>query len=446
MATKYSNHYINIDSSKRQVKDIVEYSKTFSIGNNKLKISNNKLIVAHYGHNFIKGQRIKIDGVKGVTKTIRTIVGDTKFIEIFKDTNIMKIFCKHQVPIGYNDYLVEINDFNIPKLNKVYNLYTTIEGYTSSSEWFYIKLPVINAVHQLEEFNFKLTFNFIGGICLEYFHNILTIIEIKPNEYTCNIEAETIHTNDNEPFGTNIVINKVLRIINGYRNQNSYKIDLQTMYNNIVGIKLVNTIFPVLDYEIPNDKQTLSWLLFGELQSINIKPGFYNITTLFKKINKEASKFNIVFTLYYQNDEFIKVTTSKYIEFIDSLIFTFNKIDGYKFKGLINSSKYIMMKIDNFNYLKYGNENYFAKINCSGSGIDTFCKNKKLFANPINGIKDLSISFYDSNHAPFNFNGQNHSFVIEIITLDETVPQANYYAKTSSNINMLNFNSLDPFF
>lgn len=68
-------------------------------------------------------------------------------------------------------------------------------------------------------------------------------------------------------------------------------------------------------------------------------------------------------------------------------------------------------------------KNAFAKILLVGipgkTSINTFVSTPKIFYEPIQELSQLTLAFYSANGNLYDFNGLDHSFTLEITTLDE---------------------------
>ncbi len=79
-------------------------------------------------------------------------------------------------------------------------------------------------------------------------------------------------------------------------------------------------------------------------------------------------------------------------------------------------------------------KDFFAKILLPDSPgailFNTFAQSNKIFYDPIGRLAELDIEFYSGDGELFDFNGAEHSFTIEIISLDETPHHTGISAKT----------------
>lgn len=98
-------------------------------------------------------------------------------------------------------------------------------------------------------------------------------------------------------------------------------------------------------------------------------------------------------------------------------------LEGYNYINMVcpqlpvidatGSIKTLFAKIELNN--KYGRMNY-----------DTFVATPLVYYNPIKELSELSVSYYSPSGELYDFNGLNHSFIIELITLDELPKESNF--------------------
>jgi hypothetical protein len=147
----------------------------------------------------------------------------------------------------------------------------------------------------------------------------------------------------------------------------------------------------------------------------------------FRKVGTEqaitAYKTSISSSDPYQNENVIIANGTKYIidESNNKIILKNNNIK-------LSGDDYILMRIKECDMLYNIAKNktvtkYFAKINLSGLPnkilYDTFVNCPVIFNQPID-LSELDISFYTPDGILCEFNGIDHSFVVEIISIDYT--------------------------
>lgn len=115
-----------------------------------------------------------------------------------------------------------------------------------------------------------------------------------------------------------------------------------------------------------------------------------------------------------------------------------NPVDLTNDSVILSGDNYILMSCQELSKMthigKANIDNVFCKINLSGLPskllYDTYVPTPHIYENPID-ITNLTFSFYSPTGELFDFNGLDHSFVLEIVTLNE-IPD-----ETENNSNTL---------
>ena len=90
----------------------------------------------------------------------------------------------------------------------------------------------------------------------------------------------------------------------------------------------------------------------------------------------------------------------------------------------LSGENYVLMSIAELNNMyNLGKiKDVYSKINLTGLPgkilYNSFIPNNNFYYNPIKNLTKLSISYYSSNGELFDFNGLDHSFTLELVTLD----------------------------
>ncbi len=303
--TNIITKYLLIDSSTRdkESKNILSSSIILQKDPFNLKSNSNKLFVQHENNKFIEGTKINISNIVPNQKiiSIRDDNNNPSF-EIPLNTNVMKIFCPNNIPLTYNDNIIQItisgirgdngpnssavflgnipinliNDtFSIKMSLSIVEYPTLSTSYISASNsYFFIILPVVlNVPYTLPSnlYNYLITFITIGGIPISKILGVHTINKKLSNGYYIDLSEKAIINEIGG--GINVTIQEVLNIIPGYPNSNNYNVKLNTSISNIISVRLKNLIFPNTQPIIRkgiNDK--LYW------QNIEDDNYIYNIT------------------------------------------------------------------------------------------------------------------------------------------------------------------------
>ena len=95
---------------------------------------------------------------------------------------------------------------------------------------------------------------------------------------------------------------------------------------------------------------------------------------------------------------------------------------------ILSGTNYILMNCQELQVIEsFGNigiiKNSFAKIMFVGNPgktcFNTFVQTPKIYYDPIQALSQLTLSFYSPDGQLYDFNGLDHSFTLELITLDE---------------------------
>jgi hypothetical protein len=269
---------------------------------------------------------VSISGLKGV-----------RLLKTYENTNTI---IKYNTPIQLTAVNTIINDINQPYignipisyLNQTLQIYITPPGEINiipNINKFYILLPWAsdgtNIDTTTENYNITLTFNHYNLIPINeintdfpinsehiYGYHVVNSINSYENYITCTIyppiDLSYINsTNFSYPSfaGNNIHLNIIENILYGYPYPNNYTIQFNKIYNNIIQIKLIDTMIinPSITFiNSGNGKNNRLYFQniedIEEIQYIELKEGYYNITSLKNAIETEFSllKRNILTT------------------------------------------------------------------------------------------------------------------------------------------------------
>ena len=314
---------ININSRHRNLesKNILDtqiyYLNSDPINIISKSLQNSELEIIHLNHPFKINDNIVIQGVQ--TKNI-TLDNGITFLE---NNSYVKINHKnHNINFNTNnDMYIEINNFigdsfnntefnNIPiniinGLKKIYSTISKLE--IPSNDYYYINTGTTvaknNITYSLS--SIIIIFKDINGINLNLINSnypininqiygFQTISKITKNSYTIKL-----NTNNNISIygcgGNSVWVSKIIDYIEGYPQNNYYKIALKKTFYNVFKIKLISTEFPNTEKvikSIPENKKNNAfyWKLRqdgDELYSIELDPGNYSIELLKNKLKEK---------------------------------------------------------------------------------------------------------------------------------------------------------------
>lgn len=311
---------VNIDSryrnieSKNIIKDQIVYLNenplTFQKDSNIIRVNMSN-------HNFIIEDKIILQGIS------EKYISLTKGLTFYKDNYYVRInHTNHNLNNSQTTYKIRINNvignindqrilMNIPinDINKIHTIYfTSKEGEIPSNNYYYIKI----ATSSVQDYEYTLSQIQI------YF---LQMAGIPINELNANFPINTNQSNgyhiiyniiDNDNFeiqttskatisevngGKNIWIGKVNDFIEGYPDNNYYKISLKKTFYNVMQIKLISTEFPntekvIKNYPLQKKNNMLYWQILedgNDIYHIEITPGNYSVNSLVNELTTKIS-------------------------------------------------------------------------------------------------------------------------------------------------------------
>jgi hypothetical protein len=326
---RYVNHYINIDSRDRNKVPISVINNWYQLNNDPFTLENNSnlLHIKHAEHNFKIGDNICIRGLDFKRKIIKTKVGFVSYINFYSGSEYMTISIDLTNIIGNitaaianeydtTDMTVSISGVRgFPGLSYVQNIplnyiNTTHRIYLINPETgsftqntIYVKLPsAYDGDFSLNAYNIVFEFNNIAGVPIKYInanypidfkqtqgnHRIVAIsdtgyyIELKKNA----ISSLTFG-------GNNIQVAKQEDIISGYSNPNFYELLLEKTYNNIINVRIINSLFPNTQQLVTDNNNKLYWQNLDDgdtVYSITITNGNYEPSGLITEIENKIKQ------------------------------------------------------------------------------------------------------------------------------------------------------------
>lgn len=230
-------------------------------------------------------------------------------------------------------------------------------------------------------------------------------------------EIEIQHSNDFYYISKNNINGKhKIAIINS---NDSYTIIL----------KNINIITDVGDTKGGNEiiikTSSVFKLYFNYIDTFGSLIGFKNPGDIYSITPYSSFEYDYILTntQSYYNDVNKILIVNKQITF-DNLIIDYKN----------NSSKYILIKSNNIlnkqsNAGAGSNSDYFYKILLNGQNnsdvFNTFVDSPIYFDPPLDSLEKLEFSFYDSDNNLINFNGLEHSFVLQIKTISNIPENTN---------------------
>ena len=312
---KCNSYFINIDSNFRRKPDEYTLSDPIYLGNKDIKFKlNSNLLTFYNNQNLIKqGDLIKIQNFSGKNIFLRTL--DDNKIPVFSipnHTNILKINYKHLLPKDNIKRYVEIIGIkpdidngtflgNIPinLINKKHKIhlelpyseytYTNLPKsfFKADPEYFFIKLQKnsdVANVQGINDYTFKLILLFQCGIPINCLNSQNYTVEYA-NKKKFKIKLDTEPTDTELNTGL-ITVYKINELKKGFLNPNSYTIELNETYENIIAAQLINILIEN-PYTMKPDIKELCWQNIDDGDKLYmLEYDLKNITKIEKKISK----------------------------------------------------------------------------------------------------------------------------------------------------------------
>ena len=320
---------INIDSKdrNRESKNILD-SQIYYLNMNPFDIVYNKstnetnLVIHHDNHSFKINDNIIIQGVKSQTITIENgieFINNSTYARIHHTNHGINFNTKNNIYIEIINFIGNMNNntdyYNIPIniINRLHQIYPKISiNEIQNNNYYYINMESIIAnftsIYNLSYI--QITFKDINGINLNLLNSnypitvnqvngFQTIYYVEKNLYKIKLNI----SNDISVYGCggdSVWIGKILDFIEGYINNNFYKISLKKTFYNVSKIKLISTEFPNTEKiikSIPANKQNnmFYWKLLSDgdtIYSITLNSGNYSVNLLQTTMNTLIEKIS----------------------------------------------------------------------------------------------------------------------------------------------------------
>ena len=348
--TKYITNYINIDSSNRITTPQIQTNDPILLPNNAFYFStttiNDKvqylLNINNPQNTFKVGDRITLTGLVNNNIILRTVYQDNNNNNIFNvqftnNSNYVKILCSPNMSFGpyfplnltnsniVNNYNLENTYVNISGfigyptngsignvqlnllngLNKIY--LQSYDNEVNDLTYFYIYLPIpFNGIINTIGYNITLNFMHIGGVPLntinaefpltnDYISGYQTIYSTKNDTISILLNQQGLY---GSTFGNNdIYIALLTNVITGYQNPNSYVVDLNQTYYNVVMVNLISSIFQRSENTFRTTKNFTNTKIYWQnkndgdtIYSASIDDGNYSSDDLAIEIQNKINK------------------------------------------------------------------------------------------------------------------------------------------------------------
>ncbi len=341
--TRYTSHYITIDSRFRQKEPIYDKLEYIQLPVNPLqfnKMKKNTLIIKT--NNLLKlevNDKISLSGLANIYKILKinnnffTYTNGSEYIKVnyphglyFNNLEEAKNYKSSDLFIELS--LLDFSEFSNETGNISINSIFTIQRVhlfndsDYSNDYFFIKLPKKfngSYVHNAD-YSLKLTYLYYFGIPTNNINSQYPINFQNKQGYLIvdKVNDKTIEIKINKNFniedtnvifgGSNICIAKINVIQKGYPMPTEYTLPLDRIYNNIISIKMISSEFPKLNKLVygctdileKNDNNIITnnklyWQNLDDndtIYEISLEQGNYSFEDLIKSIEYKVSKIN----------------------------------------------------------------------------------------------------------------------------------------------------------
>jgi len=441
---------INVDSSYREQypKNILD-SVQHNLSSNPFyfQANSNLLTIRDPTHGYSFGDNIILKNVLVQPINCR--------INFEKNSSFVKIeYSSHNLNTNNTSYLVLLQNFignennntlfdNIPinYINKIQTVLFTNGTDTADNDYFYINISFLAQSNNNSTVN--ATLFALNGIQLNYINsnypiNInqlqssLTIVNVLSDDYyqvslssdatiglIDNTNIETLQ-NTTGIGGNDIIVSKIVDVIEGFPNSNNFKYNLGRTFTKIKKIRLLSTEIPntqkmVRSSPISKKNNLIYWQNIDDgdyIYSVEITPGNYQIDSLSSEIQSNInlvsriSQNNVnTSTIIYLNDHYVSINISQPTNTFSISFFT---------TIILSSaiSKSIYSYTDGFNRIIVDHPDHKLNVGDTiviSNAIDT----EGVPATALNGTQTIE-TIIDKDHYQIKLNKYNNSSVLDV--------------------------------
>ncbi len=430
--TRFTNHYINIDSRLRKKESTFNSSEHYSLVNDPLIMTHDtntiKIKIANIDQTFMSGEKIILFGMSNVSKKLRVSSG---FFEFTNGSEYVKInyptqllFADYDEVKKYksNDLQIElanipnifINNIPVNTLNTVHRIYLfNPENNDFSNDYFFVKLirSFEGTYTHTTDYNIKLIYLYSYGIpnnkiCSRTSDEFLVIKNVDA-KYIHVETAKTISINGNSIKllgGNNMSIAKITQIEKGYLFPTNYNVELDRIYNNVVSLKILSSEFPTVDrliYDLGdaiNNKFYWQNLDDGDvLYNVAIPHGNYSLEKIIELLQieiKKVSRFSNDIG-NYNNKNIIDILSNDNEIFFNS--FKEAELQAALTFSLVSTGVYDMTIVHSSHHLKVGDKIIISEAIDSDT-IKASDVNKEHMIYAINNANEYVVRIYNINN------------------------------------------------
>jgi len=309
---------INVDSRHRNLesKNILD-SQIYYLGSNPISIipqnntnSISDIVITHPGHKFQVNDNIVIQGVeakKVVLENSITFIANSSYARINHKSHGINFDSINSIYVEITNFIgninggTEYNNIPINEINGLQKIYPTMNvTEIKNNDYYYINMGSIisNFSETYSLTSLIITFKDLNGVNLNLLNanfpiNIFqlagfqTITEITSSTYRIRLNI-TNNISITNVGGDKIWVSRVNDFIEGYTDNNFYKVSLKKTFYDVFKIRLISTEFPNTEKvvkSIPQSKKNNAfyWKLQSDgnaIYSVELEPGNYSISLL----------------------------------------------------------------------------------------------------------------------------------------------------------------------
>lgn len=328
VGSPYRVSRVNIDSRYRNIetKNILD-DKISYLKSNPLQVfpKSNIIRISHENHGYQREDKIVLQGITGNFINLRdgmTLIKNSNFIKINHVNH--KLFNNYNSSvdnielniiisgvIGNTVRNTSLNNIPINEINKKHRIYFKRNNAdTPNAHFYYIKINTFSdddLEYNLSDVNIyflelagipinELNANYPVNINqLNGYHIISNIVD--KDHYEIVTGSSSVLSSLMQVGGEKCWVARITDFIEGYPNNNYYKISLKKTYYNVRKIRLISTEFPntervIKDYPPQKKNNGLYWQISNDgdqIYSIDITPGNYTILTLKEELESKIS-------------------------------------------------------------------------------------------------------------------------------------------------------------
>ena len=327
---RYTVHYVNLNSSSRQLHPTLETDRTVKLGPDPLQVKladgryRLRVHAPGYAQSLAVGDNVTLTGIPSRTLLLRTrtqegaspfqFVTGSEYLTIIADNvadvqSELRALRDVDTNATESDLFVRLNGFqsatnfvgNIPinTLNRRHRILLSLPNGAFDPRVIYIRLcRPFRAEGQCYVFptayNVTLTYDYVIGIPL----NRLNCQGPHPQTHTItDVDTDSFCLDLNRPPGSlrrfgggNVTVAKVIRTRPGYPSPAQYCLNLDKVYSNVVQVSLVSTEFPKTGPAVrARMNNALCWEILedgGHVYRVEVPPGTYTADRLVRCLNR----------------------------------------------------------------------------------------------------------------------------------------------------------------